>query len=140
MLPAVVGSQATPLTGDAAAAGLSVAGLRLVDGSLVLKLECAGTAVQLMIEPGSGFGPGDGVLAQHDLLADLRAFLVVRGARLEAAGDRVAAVVQDPVLPLPRTAGRGFPGDDAIREYSRNVLSAPIDIFNAYQARIWGLY
>ena len=88
MLPAAVGPQATPLTGDAAAAGLSVAGLRLVDGSLVLKLECAGAAVQLMIEPGSGFGPGDGVLAQHDLLADPRAFLArLRDARALAVGE-----------------------------------------------------
>ena len=46
MLPAAVGPEATPLAGDAAAPGLSVAGLRLVDGSLVLKLERDGAALQ----------------------------------------------------------------------------------------------
>ena len=74
MVPAAAGPQATPLTGDAAAPGLSVAGLRLGDGSLVLKLENGGGAVQFILEPGGGFGPSDGVLAQHDLLADPRAF------------------------------------------------------------------
>ena len=88
MLPAVAGPRATPLDGTAVADGLSVAGLRLIDGSLVLKLEFGGAAVQLSIEPGGGFGPGDGVLAQHDLLADPRAFLArLRNARALAAGE-----------------------------------------------------
>ena len=54
MLPAAVGPRATPLTGDAAAEDLSVAGLRLINGSLVLRLECADAAVQFAIEPGMG--------------------------------------------------------------------------------------
>ena len=45
MVPAAVGPKATPLTGDATAPGVSVAGLRLIDGSLVLKLECGGASV-----------------------------------------------------------------------------------------------
>ena len=45
-------------------------------------------AVQLAIERGGGFGPGDGVLAQHDLLADPRAFLArLRDARALAVGE-----------------------------------------------------
>jgi len=84
MLPAAVGSGATPVSG---AEGLSVVGLRLVDGSLVLKLECGSAAMQLSIAPGSGIGPGDGVLAQHDLLADPHLFLArLREARAIAVG------------------------------------------------------
>ena len=88
MPPAAVGPRATPIDGAAVADGLSVAGLRLIDGSLVLKFECGGAALQLSIEPGSGFDPGDGVLAQHDLLADPRAFLArLRDARALAVGE-----------------------------------------------------
>ena len=87
MLPAAADPRATPLNG-AAADGLSVAGLRLIDGSLVVKLENGAAAMQLAIERGGGFGPGDGVLAQHDLLADPRAFLArLRNARELAAGE-----------------------------------------------------
>ena len=38
-------TRATPLAGDAKAPGLSVAGLRLTDGSLVLRLERGGAGV-----------------------------------------------------------------------------------------------
>lgn len=88
MVSAVAGPRATPLTGDATAPGLSVAGLRLSDGSLVLKLENGGAAVQFRLEPGEGFGPSDGVLAQHDLLADPRTFVArLRNARALAVGE-----------------------------------------------------
>ena len=86
-LPAAAGPRATPLDGEAVADGLSVAGLRLIDGSLVVKLENSGAAVQLGIEPGGGFAPGDGVLAQHDLLADPPAFIArLRDARTVTVG------------------------------------------------------
>ena len=88
MLPAAAGPRATPIDGEAVADGLSVAGLRLIDGSLVVKLENGGAAVQLSVERGGGFGPGDGVLAQHDLLADPHAFIArLRDARALAAGE-----------------------------------------------------
>ena len=88
MVPAAAGPQATPLTGDATAPGLSVAGLRLSDGGLVLKLENGGGAVQFRLEPGEGFGPSDGVLAQHDLLADPHTFLTrLHDARALAVGE-----------------------------------------------------
>ena len=88
MVPAVAGSQATPLTGGAIAPGLSVAGLRLTDGSLVLKLENGGGAVQFRLDAGDGFGPSDGVLAQHDLLAESRTFVArLRDARALAVGE-----------------------------------------------------
>ena len=72
--------------------GLSVAGLRLVDDSLVLKFEHGDAVGQLAIEPGSGFGPYDGVLAQHDLLADQRTFVPhLRDTRALAVGDPPSA-------------------------------------------------
>ncbi|MCY4602571.1 MAG: hypothetical protein OXF27_21930, partial [Acidobacteria bacterium] len=80
-LPAAVGPQATPLAGEAVAADLSAAGLRLADGRLVLKLERGAGAVQFVVAPGCGFGPGDGVLAQHDLLEEPGRFV----ARLREA-------------------------------------------------------
>ncbi|MDE0379661.1 MAG: hypothetical protein OXI20_10510, partial [Rhodospirillales bacterium] len=91
VLPAAAGPRATPLMGAAAAglsvSGLSVSGLRLIDGSLAVKLERGGAALQLALEPGGGFAPGDGVLAQHDLMADPRIFLSrLRDARTLAAG------------------------------------------------------
>ena len=69
-------------------AGLSVAGLRLTDGSLVLKLERGFAAVQFRVEAGGGFGSSDGVLAQHDLLAEPRAFATrLRAAHALALGE-----------------------------------------------------
>lgn len=88
MVPAAAGPQATPLTGGAMAPGLSVDGLRLTDGSLVLKLQNGGGAVQFRLDAGGGFGPTDGVLAQHDLLADPRTFVArLRDARALAVGE-----------------------------------------------------
>ena len=97
MLPAAPGPQATPLTAGATASGLSVEGLRLVDGSLVLKLENGPAAVQFLLGSGSGLGPGDGVLAQHDLLEEPRLFFtLLRNARALAVSE----------VP-PRGGGRG---------------------------------
>jgi len=88
MVPAAAGPQATPLAGSATAPGLSVAGLRLTDGSLVLKLERGGVAVQFRLEPGHALDASDGVLAQHDLLAEPRAFVAgLRAARALAVGE-----------------------------------------------------
>ncbi len=55
--------------------GVPVEGLRLLDGSLALKLECATKAMQFRIAAGDGFGPLAGVVAQHDLLAEPREFV-----------------------------------------------------------------
>ena len=88
MLPAVAGPRATPLVGDATAPGLSVAGLRLTDGSLVLKLERGGAAAQFRFEPGAWFEFGDGVLAQHDVLPEPRGFVTrLQAARELAVGE-----------------------------------------------------
>lgn len=70
MVPALTGPRATPLADDATAPGEAVVGLRLTEGSLVLKLERGGEAAQSRLEPGSGFGPADGVPPPHDLLAE----------------------------------------------------------------------
>ena len=88
MMPAVAGPRATPLIGAATAPGLSFAGLRLTDGSLVLKLERGGGAVQFRLEAGGGFEAADGMLAQHDLLAEPRGFFAgLRTARAVAVGE-----------------------------------------------------
>jgi len=87
MMPAVATPRATPLLGAAPAPGLSIAGLRLTDGSLVLKLERPGEAAQFRLAPGGGFGPEDGLLAQHDLLAEPRAFVAgLRAVRALVVG------------------------------------------------------
>ena len=52
------------LAGSATAPGLSVAGLRLTDGSPMLKLERGGAATQFRLEPGGGFDASDCVLAE----------------------------------------------------------------------------
>ena len=72
-------------------------GLRLADGSPVLKVETPGTVVQFILTPGRGFDTGDGVLAQHDLLRDPGPFLGrLREARAAAVG-----------APSRRGGGRG---------------------------------
>ena len=104
-VPAVAGPRATPLIGDATAPVLSVAGLRLTDDSLLLKLERGGAAARFRLEPGEGFDFDDGVLAQHDVLAESRGFVTVlfaaRGAcrrgepsagRVSGDGDLLTAV------------------------------------------------
>ncbi len=79
---AALGPGATPIDRTTVADGLAVAGLRPTGGSLAIEFEYGGAAVQPATEPGSGFGPGDGVLAEHDLLADSRTFLArLRNAR-----------------------------------------------------------
>ena len=97
MLPAAPGPRAKPLTADATAPGLSMEGLRLADGTLVLKLENGPAAVQFLLGSGSGLGPGDGVLAQHDLLEEPRPFFAL-------LSNAHALAVSD--VP-PRGGGRG---------------------------------
>ncbi len=81
MLPAAVEARATPLIGAGLPAGTAVEGLRLLDGSLVLKLELGAAAVQLGLAAGCGFDPEDGVVLQHDLRVGPRPFV----RRLEEA-------------------------------------------------------
>jgi len=91
MVPVLTGPRATPLAGDATASGLAFVGLRLTDGSLVLKLERGGEAARPRLEPASRFSPADGVLAQHDLLAEPRWFVTrPQAARERAVGEHLA--------------------------------------------------
>ena len=89
MLPAAVAAGATPLVGDGLPPGLAVEGLRLLDGSLVLKLEGGAVAMQFQLAGGRGFGPEDGVVLRHDLLSDPGEFV----RRLEEACALVAGNV-----------------------------------------------
>ena len=75
MLPAWVEAWATPLVGDGLPRGLAVEGLRLLDRSLVLKLELNAAAVRLRLAAGCGFDPEDGVVLQHDLRVGPKAFV-----------------------------------------------------------------
>ena len=68
MVPAAIVAEATPLVAAAMPREVGVEGLRLLDGSLVLKLECGVEAMQFRIAAGSGFDDQDGVMVQHDLL------------------------------------------------------------------------
>jgi hypothetical protein len=81
MLPASVEAGATPLIGAGLSPGITVEGLRLLDGRLVVKLELGAGAVQLRLAAGRGFDPGDGVVLQHDLREGPKPFI----RRLEEA-------------------------------------------------------
>ena len=84
----------------------SLSGLRLVNGDLGLKIERGRPATQLRIPAGSGFGPADEVLAQHDILlspatfsSQLREACALTGRKVPRWGGRGAAP--------PRRTGAG---------------------------------
>ena len=89
MLPASVEARATPLVGEGLPGGMVVEGLRLLDGSLVLKLELGSGAVQFRLAGSAGFDPDDGVVLKHDLREAPRGFV----RRLEEACALVAGNV-----------------------------------------------
>ena len=74
MLQIAISPDATPLVPGMTALAAPLSGLRLVDGDLVLKIERGRATTQLRIPAGSGLGPADGVLAQHDILLSPVAF------------------------------------------------------------------
>ena len=65
MAEAVVDPRAPPLAGMAAEGG-SVEGLRLLAGGLVVKVECRGAAVQVLVGDGGPFPDGAGLRVMHD--------------------------------------------------------------------------
>ena len=73
MLDARAARAGTPTLGTLAAdGGADLSGLRLRDGRLVLKIERAGTAVQLVLAGGDGFDPDrDGLVLQLPFSLDL---------------------------------------------------------------------
>lgn len=85
---ASVVAQATPSIGTGLPRGMAVEGLRLLDGSLVLKLEPGAAAVWPRLAAGCGFDPEDGVVVQHDLRVGPRQFVRrLEGACALAAGN-----------------------------------------------------
>ena len=73
--------------------GARLAGLRLRDGALIVKIERGGSAVQLRIADGDGFDPGDGLVLRLGLGLDLpvalaraRDLWAIAGARGRAGG------------------------------------------------------
>ena len=75
MMPAAISAEATPLADADWSRGVALTGLRLLDGRLVLKLDSATAAMQFRVAAGSGCGPLDGLMVQHDLLAEPREFV-----------------------------------------------------------------
>ena len=74
MLQTMISPDATPLVPGIAPLGAPLSGLRLANCYLVLKIERGRATTQLRIPAGSGLGPADGVLAQHDILLSPVAF------------------------------------------------------------------
>ena len=65
MVEAVPEPGAPPLVPLVAAVGGAVEGLRLADGGLVLKIECAGAALQIRIRGSPAFPEGGGIEIRH---------------------------------------------------------------------------
>ena len=65
MVKAVLDPEAEPLVSVAAAGGASVEGLRLIDGRLVLKIEYAGAAMQVLLRDGGRFPDDGGIEIRH---------------------------------------------------------------------------
>ena len=100
MLEAIVSRRAPPLLPLLEAAGASVAGLRLRDGLLVLRIAQGGAAVQLLVECDRPLTPGDGLRVFLDV--DLR--LSVRIGQLRDLWN----VVGGPVPRRGRVRGAGL--------------------------------
>lgn len=72
MLEAVGSVRATPLVRFLAAAGARIDGLRLLDGTLIVKIELDGRAVQVRVVANDGpLLAGGGMWLHHDPAADL---------------------------------------------------------------------
>ena len=65
MVEAVLEPEAEPLLALVAAGGGSVEGLRLADGGLVLKIECAGAVVQIRVRGAAPFPEDGGIEVRH---------------------------------------------------------------------------
>ena len=65
MAEAVVDPKAEPLLAQVAADGGAVEGLRLAGGDLVLKIECAGTVVQIRVRGSAPFPEDGGIDIRH---------------------------------------------------------------------------
>ena len=106
MLQTMISPDATPLVPGIAALGASLSGLRLVNGDLGLKIERGRATTQLRIPAGSGFGPADGVLAQHEILLSPAAFSsqLREAPGLPSCGSRCGGARTSVTMPGPGTA------------------------------------
>ena len=105
----------------------SLSGLRLVNGDFGLKIERGRAATQLRIPAGSGFGPADEVLAQHDILlspatfsSHLRGACALTGWEVPRWGGRGAAPLHltgegPQALRCPGTKAREGSGSSKLR-------------------------
>ena len=127
MLQIAISPDATPLVPGMTALGAPLSGLRLVNGDLVLKIGRGRATTQLRIPAGSGLGPADGVLAQHDILlspatfsSQLREACALTGWEVPRWGGhgaapphRTGAAPQS--LRCPGTNARGGSGSSELR-------------------------
>ena len=103
MLEAEWGVGPPPLAGLVAKAGGRLTGLRLADGTLVLKIENRSGAAQVRILPGAGFENGAGLVVRVGFghgeavarLEDLGSLVGDPGSRLRPGADRELLTVLD---------------------------------------------
>ena len=99
MAEAVLEPEAKPLVPLVAASGGSIEGLRLTGGGLVLKIECAGAAVQIRLRGPALFPVGGGIEVRHSF-----------GLRMPQSVRRMIDFWNVAGLPAPRKGrGRGVP-------------------------------
>ena len=65
MAEAVLEAEAEPLVAQVVADGGAVEGLRLAGGDLVLKIQCAGTVVQIRVRGSAPFPEDGGIDIRH---------------------------------------------------------------------------
>ena len=113
MLQIAISPDATPLVPGMTALAAPLSGLRLVDGDLVLKIERGRATTQLRIPAGSGLGPADGVLAQHDILLSPVAFSSHLREACALTGWEVGGAGSSAVSHWGRAASASCPGTNA---------------------------
>ena len=95
MVEAAIEPDALPIAPLVAAGGGSIEGLRLLDGRLVLKIECGGAAVQLLLRDADPFPEDGGIEIRHRF-----------GLRMPHSVRRMLEFWEVAGLPAPRN-GRG---------------------------------
>ena len=99
MVEAVLEPDAEPLVPLVATGGGAVEGLRLAEGGLVLKIECAGAVVQIRVRDSAPFPEDGGIEVRHRF-----------GLRMPQTVGRMLDFWSVAGLPAPRMGGVGGRG------------------------------